>query len=32
VILFQTPSGERWELALTLNDGRTRIEVRTAQH
>jgi hypothetical protein len=32
VILFQTPSGERWELVLTLDDeGGTRIEVRTAQ-
>jgi hypothetical protein len=32
VILFQTPSDERWELVLTLNDdGGTRIDVRTAQ-
>lgn len=31
IILFQAPSGERWELVLTLDDGQTRIEVRTAQ-
>jgi hypothetical protein len=31
VVLFQTPTGERWELALTLQEAGTRIEVRTAQ-
>jgi len=31
IIGFQTPSGERWELVLTLDDGATQIEVRLAQ-
>ena len=31
VILFETPPGESWELALTQDDGGTRIEVRLAQ-
>lgn len=31
VIGFQTPSGVRWELVLTLDDGGTLIEVRLAQ-
>jgi hypothetical protein len=31
VIGFQTLSGERWELVLTLHDGGTLIEVRLAQ-
>lgn len=31
VIGFQTPSGEHWELVLTLNGGGTLIEVRLAQ-
>lgn len=31
VIQFRTPPGERWELALTQDDGGTRIEVRLSQ-
>jgi hypothetical protein len=31
VIVFRTPRGESWELALTQDDGGARIEVRLAQ-